>query len=106
MMAEHVLSRRTYLLVFVALLVLTAATVAVSYVELGPAHIAVALAIATVKVLLVALFFMHVLHSGRLVWLIIGAAVLWFGILLGLTFSDYLTRGWLDVSVKHSRQQA
>jgi cytochrome c oxidase subunit IV len=95
-MTQHVLPVRTYLMVFAALLALTATTVAVSFVELGPFHIAVALTIASVKAVLVALIFMHVLYSSRLIWLVIAAAILWLGILLALTFSDYWTRDWLS----------
>ncbi len=94
-MTAHRISRGIYLLIFAALLLLTALTVAASFVELGPWHLAVALTIAMAKALLVVLFFMHVLHSGRLIWLVIGAALFWLGILLTLTFSDYATRHWL-----------
>jgi len=94
-MTEHVVSRRTYFLIFGALIVLTATTVGVSTLELGRWHIVAALLIAAVKALLVVLFFMHVLHSPRLVWLAIGVALFCLAILLSQTFSDYLTRGWL-----------
>lgn len=49
--------------VFASLLVLTAVTVAVAYVDLGEANLFVAMGIATVKAMLVALFFMHLLHD-------------------------------------------
>jgi cytochrome c oxidase subunit 4 len=45
--------------VLAALLVLTVVTVAVTYVDLGPLNLVVALAIATVKATLVLLYFMH-----------------------------------------------
>jgi hypothetical protein len=38
---------------------------------------------------------MHLLYSSRLTWLVVGGAVLFLGIMLTLTMSDYLTRGWL-----------
>ena len=53
-----------------------------------------ALIIATIKAVLVILFFMHVIHSTRLTWVVIIAAFLWLGVLFVLTFADYLTRGW------------
>jgi cytochrome c oxidase subunit 4 len=81
--------------VFAGLAALTLLTVAVSFAELGPLHTAVALLIATVKALLVALFFMHVLYSKRLIWVVAGAALLWLGILFTLTLSDYVSRNWL-----------
>lgn len=95
-MAGHIASKQMYLAVFAALAGLTVLTVAVSFVELpGPLHVSVALLIATGKALLVALFFMHVLYSRRLIWLVACAALLWLGILFALTFADYISRDWL-----------
>ncbi len=94
-MTHHVVPVRTYVLVFAALLLLTAATVLVSGLELGPWHLIAALAIAVVKALLVALFFMHILYSPRLIWVVVIAAIFWLGILVMLTLSDYLSRGWI-----------
>jgi hypothetical protein len=34
-------------------------------------------------------------YSGRLVWLVIVAALLWLAIMFAITFSDYWTRTWL-----------
>ena len=86
----------TYFLVFAALLVLTATTVGVAYLPLGPWHTVAALIIAVVKALLVLIFFMHLLHSTRLAWVAVAAGVFWLGIMMALTFSDYLTRHWLS----------
>ena len=92
---SHVVPVRTYLAVFAGLLILTALTVAVSYVDLGPMGLLVALAIASGKALLVVLFFMHVLYSTRLTWIVILASIFFLMILIGITMSDYLTRSWL-----------
>jgi cytochrome c oxidase subunit 4 len=54
----------------------------------------VALGIAAVKATLVALFFMHVRYSPRLIGLTVAAGLFWLSILFGLTMNDYLTRGW------------
>jgi cytochrome c oxidase subunit 4 len=86
----------TYFAIFAALLCLTGATVLVAYLPLGEWHTVLALAIAVAKATLVLLFFMHLLHSTRLTWLCIAAGVFWLGIMLTLTFSDYLTRHWLS----------
>lgn len=94
-MSERILSPTVYYLVFAALIGLTAVTVSVSFLHLGPWHTAAGLAIAVCKALLVAMFFMHVLQSGRLTLVVILAALFWLGILLGLTMTDYLTRDWL-----------
>jgi cytochrome c oxidase subunit 4 len=61
-------SIRAGIAVFVALLLLTAVTVLVSYVDLGLWNAVVALLIASVKASLVALFFMHLKGENRLVW--------------------------------------
>ncbi len=54
----------------------------------------IALIIATIKASLVILFFMHVIHSTRLTWIVVISAFLWLGVLFVLTFADYLTRVW------------
>jgi len=89
---------RLYVAVFAALLVLTVATVTVSYVDLGPLSVVVALTIAFTKALLVVLFFMHLRESSGLVWVVAGGGFFWLAILIALTMSDVLTRGWLPVS--------
>ena len=94
-MSEHADSVGTYTLVFLALIVLTGVTTAVAYVDLGPFSVIVALAIAVLKMLLVALFFMHLRHSTILTRIVVGGGLLWLAILIVLSLSDLLTRGWL-----------
>jgi cytochrome c oxidase subunit 4 len=94
---EHIVPPRIYVAVFATLLVLTATTTAVSFVDLGPWNTVVALGIAVVKATLVVLFFMHLKYSGRLTQLVIGGGILWLGILLVLTLSDFMSRSWLPV---------
>jgi cytochrome c oxidase subunit IV len=94
-MATHSITPRTYYLVFALLVLLTVLTVGISFLELGVMHTVVGLAIATVKGVLVALFFMHLWTSGKLTWLVLVASLFWLGILFVLTLSDYLTRWWL-----------
>src|ERR1035437_8331331 len=96
-MTEHIDSIRTYTLMLQSLLVLTAATTLVAVVDLGEFSVVVALAIAVCKVLLVALFFMHVRHSTKLTKLVLLGGLLWLAILLMLTLSDFTTRGWIGV---------
>jgi cytochrome c oxidase subunit 4 len=84
-----------YLLIFFALLGLTILTVLASRVDLPGWNTPIAMAIATLKAVLVVLFFMHVIHSSRLTWAVIIASVFWLGLLFILTFADYLTRPWL-----------
>ena len=59
---------RVYLMIFGALALLTLATVGVAYMQLPhAASIVIALLIAFAKVFLIAAFFMHLLHEGRLI---------------------------------------
>ncbi len=67
---EHV---RVYVMVFVALGVLTIVTVAISYLELPTAWaITVAMVVATVKAGLVAGYFMHLISEEKVIlWLLL-----------------------------------
>ena len=94
-MTTHVEPKKTYYGIFAALMALTALTVWVSYIDIGNLSIVVALAIAVTKATLVALFFMHVRHSPRLTKFVIAAGFGWLIILIGVTLSDYASRGWL-----------
>ncbi|HWG43995.1 MAG TPA: cytochrome C oxidase subunit IV family protein [Gemmataceae bacterium] len=91
-MSEPITPTRTYYGVFAALIALTLLTVGVSFLELGAWHTTVGVLIGVVKATLVALFFMHLLHSSRASWLAVLAGLFWLGILMVLTLSDYLTR--------------
>jgi cytochrome c oxidase subunit 4 len=91
-MSEHVTSRKVYVLVFVALLVLTALTVYVATIDLGWANDVVALGIAVTKALLVLWFFMHLRYSTRVTVLSAAAGFFWLAILIFLTLNDYATR--------------
>ena len=95
--SDHVASLKLYYGVAAALFVLLALTVGVARIDLGEFNVAAALLIAVVKAVLVVLYFMHVRYSSRLTWVFVGAGVFWLLILIGLTLSDVLTRGWLPV---------
>ncbi len=94
---EHIVSPKSYVAVFFALLVLTATTTAVAFLDLGPWNTVVALVIAFIKASLVVLIFMHIRWSTRLTRVIIMGGLFWLGILIALTFSDFATRGWLPI---------
>ncbi len=99
-MTGHIDSPKIYYYVFAALIFLTLVTTGVAYVDLGPFSVAVALAIAVAKMLLVALFFMHVRYSSVLTKIVVGGGLVWLGILVTLSMADYVTRGWLPVPGK------
>jgi len=93
-----------YFAIFFALMALLIATVWASYFDLGAGNAAIALTIAVAKAMLVILFFMHVRHAGKLVWIFAGAAFLWLGILLSLTLTDYASRPPREVNPTYSNQ--
>lgn len=92
-MSEHVSSPKNYVLIFLALMVLTVATVLVAKVDLGWANDVVALTVAVTKALLVMLFFMHVRYSTRMTALTALAGFFWLAILILVTMTDYWSRG-------------
>lgn len=93
-MSPHSVARQLYYQVFAALLVLTFLTVGVAFLNLGALNPIIALTIAVVKAVLVMLFFMHLRYSSGLTWILVGAGVFWLLLLITITLSDYLTRGW------------
>src|SRR5438270_13486171 len=95
-MSEHIVQPRVYLMIFLALMAGTTLTVIAAFYDFpGPLNAVVALTIASIKATLVVLYFMHVRYSGRLIWLVIVAALLWLAIMFAITLSDYWTSAWL-----------
>jgi cytochrome c oxidase subunit IV len=95
LVSDHIVPPKVYFMIFASLMVLTAATVAAAFMDLGPFNLAVALGIAIIKATLVVLYFMHVRYNPKLIWLAITLAVSWLGVLLVVTLSDYMSRGWI-----------
>ena len=93
-MSGQVVPVKTYVAIFLLLMLGTALTVGAAYVDLGRLNTVVALAIAACKMLLVILFFMHVKHSSQLTKIVVASGFLWLIILISISMSDYLTRSW------------
>jgi cytochrome c oxidase subunit 4 len=83
---------RVYAFTWVALMALLVATFVLAHFRLGPWNPVAALAIAAAKVVLVALFFMHLRRSSALVVLFALAGLFALAILFGLSGADYATR--------------
>ena len=83
---------RIYIIIWIALLILTAVTWWVSYVNLGMGNVAVALLIASVKAALVALFFMQLRHEKRLVWAFALVPLFFLALIIFGTLSDTMFR--------------
>lgn len=97
-MREHIVSPKIYYAIFAALAVLTVVTWSVAKLDLGRMNAVVAMTIAVIKATLVVLYFMHVRYSSRLTWVFVGAGFFWLAIMVALTLSDYMTRGWLTIA--------
>ncbi|MGA9884403.1 MAG: cytochrome C oxidase subunit IV family protein [Candidatus Acidiferrales bacterium] len=91
---EHIVPVSTYLIVFVTLLIATALTTGIAFVDLGSWNVVVALIIAVCKASLVVLFFMHVKYNKGLSRIVVLAGVFWLGIMITFTLADELTRHW------------
>lgn len=91
-MNSTIVSKKTYILVWAALLVLLFLTWLIAEFNLGAANTAAALTIAFVKMLLVVLFFMHVRYNTRITWLFAAAGFVWLLIMITFTMTDYMTR--------------
>ena len=99
-MSGHVAPVKVYLMVFGALIVGTILTVFVASVDLGPLNNVVMLSVACTKALLVVLYFMGVRWSSRLTWVFAGSGFVWLLIMFGLTLTDYMSRGWIQGSLR------
>jgi cytochrome c oxidase subunit 4 len=87
---------RVYITVFVALMVLTVITVAVSRLHLSvPVAVTVALLVATVKGSLVACYFMHLISEKRLIYAVLILTAAFFAALLALPALTHSNGFWI-----------
>jgi cytochrome c oxidase subunit 4 len=99
-MAEHIVSPKIYVRIWLILLIMTGLTWWASTIDIGihtshgeiSFNPAVALLIAFFKASLVVLFFMHIKYTTRLQKVVVGVGVFWLCILLLLTMVDYVSR--------------
>ncbi|HUO14569.1 MAG TPA: cytochrome C oxidase subunit IV family protein [Verrucomicrobiae bacterium] len=100
-MTEKVAPKKMYILIWAALMCLTALTGGISFINLGSWSTVVAFLIATAKAGLVVTFFMHLRYERqRTIWIWAAASAIWLTLLIVLTMGDYLTRGFLRVPGK------
>lgn len=90
----------TCLMVYAALLFLTAITVGAAFLDMSFLNTPIALGIASAKALLVMYFFMELRHSPKLQWVIMGSSFIFLAIMILITMSDMVSRGWLGVPGK------
>jgi len=86
------LSNRKCVVVWGALILLTATTIRVSFIELGFLNIVAALGIAFVKSSLVVLYFMHLRYESRAFQLMVLLTLAILAIFIGFIFFDIVYR--------------
>jgi cytochrome c oxidase subunit 4 len=87
---------KVYITVFVALMVLTIITVAVSYLHLStPMAVTVALLVASVKGGLVACYFMHLVSEKKLIYAVLVLTVVFFIALMALPVLTHNNGFWI-----------
>ena len=89
---SHIVPYRTFILIWVVLLILTGVTIGVAQIDLGVMNVWVALAIATCKSTLVVTIFMHLKYEQLFFKLAVLAALAILAIFIGFTFFDVLYR--------------
>lgn len=89
---QHITPTSVYVGVWIALLILTGVTVGVSLFDLRTFTVFTAVIVATVKVTLVLLFFMHLKYERPVFMWMILVVLICYGIAIGLTFADYVFR--------------
>ena len=97
-MTEHTIAPKTYFKVFGLLLLLTAVTTTVAYIDLHRFNVVVAMAIALTKAMLVILYFMHVRWSSKTTKVYVFVGMVWLGLLVVGVLHDILTRGWFPTN--------
>ena len=90
---QHIASIKGNLIIFGALLLCTALTVAAYKVRLGEANLFVAIFIAGIKATLVCTFFMHLKYEQRFNILFFLGSFLFVGVFVGYTLNDTDHRG-------------
>jgi cytochrome c oxidase subunit 4 len=90
----HLVPYGLYVKVWLALIGLTAITVAAAMTNLKHMAMFTALIVATTKSILVLLYFMHLRWENKLFATMFIAVILTFAIFMGLTFADYAFRGY------------
>ncbi len=88
----HISPISLYITIFLALMVGTAITVAVAFVDLGSLNFPVAMLIAVGKASLVVWYFMHVKWQSHLTKLTLATGLFFLAILMGMMLIDYTSK--------------
>lgn len=91
---HHIVTPVQYAMVYGTLLCFTILTIFAADWDMGVFNPIVALAIASTKMVIVILFFMHVKYQSNLIKMTVGAGFFTFLVLITMTLSDYISRAW------------
>lgn len=89
---HHITPYNVYVKILILLLFLTAITILVTYVELGPLSVTVALGIASLKVFIVLAYFMHLKFDDKMFRIMVAGIFLLLFLIIVVTFIDYTFR--------------
>lgn len=90
---EHITPYKTYVVIWVALVILTLVTVGTAkYVDIGAFNFFLAMIIASAKATIVALYFMHLKFEDSITWVFAIYPLFLLGLLIGLTSVDIFNR--------------
>ena len=86
---HHVVPYRVYIIVLLALIVLTLMSIGITSIELGKYTVAGALIFACIKSFLVLTYFMHLKYDKKYIRAMVGFVFAIFIVVLVVTFLDY-----------------
>lgn len=89
---HHIVPLRVYVLVLIALIALTFASIEITSIELGEYTVAGALILACIKSFLVLTYFMHLKYDKKYIRAMVGFVFAIFLVVIIITFLDYLYR--------------
>lgn len=89
---QHVVPYRVYVIILIALLILTFSSVGITSIELAEYTVAAALIFAVIKSFLVLTYFMHLKYDKVYIRAMVGFVFAIFLVVIIITFLDYLFR--------------
>ncbi|NQU53930.1 MAG: cytochrome C oxidase subunit IV family protein [Bacteroidetes bacterium] len=89
---HHIVPYRVYIIILLALLALTFASIGITRIELGAYTVAGAIIFACIKSFLVLTYFMHLKYDKKYIKIMVAFVFSIFVVVLVITFLDYLYR--------------
>jgi cytochrome c oxidase subunit 4 len=86
--ASHIVGTRTFMLVWITLLILTGLTIKAAQLRMGEWSMVANIAVASTKAGLVLWFFMHLKYEKRIFKLLLFVPIITISIIIGMTFFD------------------